>query len=147
MERIGGDGAALGAQYAEHFHGTKGPVAARRPTRRQSHPGLGGEHVDHLHRRGAAAALVGATQRLAVDRHHAGKLLSVRLGERGHGAPEVMLEGGGVEQPEHPAEGVVARNPVLQPQELLHQRFLRLAKQGHRRRALRAAQCRGQHDD
>jgi hypothetical protein len=59
----------------------------------------------------------------------------------------VVLEGGRIEQPEHPAEGVVAGDAVLQPQELPQQALLRAAKQRHLRCALRAAQRGGQRDD
>jgi hypothetical protein len=56
------------------------------------------------------------------------------------------MESRWVEQPEHPAEGVVARDAMLQPQKLPQERALRPAKQRHVRAVLPAAQHRTQRD-
>ena len=124
MQRIGGDDAAFERQHLQHFQGTLRLVAAGRLARGQHHPGFRGEDVDHLQRRAALAALVGAAQRFAVDRHHAGELDPVGLGKRRHEPPEMLLEGLRVQSAEHPAEGIVAGDAVLQPQELPQQLFL-----------------------
>jgi hypothetical protein len=95
----------------------------------------------------ARAALEGASQRLAVDRDHAGEIEPVGLGKRRHEAPECSLEGSRLEQTEHATEGVVTGNPVLQPQKQPQQLFLAFSELRHVRAGLRPAQDRRQCDD
>src|SRR5262249_48107737 len=57
------------------------------------------------------------------------------------------LEGLRVEQAENPAEGVVAGNPVFEPQNAAQQQFLRTTELGHVRRAVCPAQHRQQRDE
>ena len=87
-------------------------------------------------------AVEGPAQRLAVDRHHP----LGRLGEALHEAQEAGMELHRIEQPEQPAEGVVARSAMPQAQELPQKRFLRSAEQRHVRTILRATQNRTQRD-
>ncbi len=82
-------------------------------------------------------------QRLAIDRDHAPDL----LGKGRHELPKRRLEGQRVENAEHPAERVVARDPVFQPKKLPEQPFLRHAEVRHVGAALRTAQHRRQGDD
>lgn len=93
------------------------------------------------------AALVAPPQRLAVDGHHTLRPLDLgRLGEGLHEPLERLLEGLRIEHAEHPAEGVVAGQPVLQPQDRLQQIGFRPGKQRHVRAVRRSAQRRQQGD-
>ena len=64
--------------------------------------------------RGAGGGVKRAPERLAVDCHHALAALGKALHELGEAGPELL----GVEQTEHPAEGVVAGHAVRQGKEL-----------------------------
>jgi hypothetical protein len=63
------------------------------------------------------------------------------LGEARHEPREAGLERHRVEQPEHPAEGVAARNAMPQVQELPQERPVELAE----KRRVRAILAAGQH--
>jgi len=80
------------------------------------HSRLHCKDVDQVQGFVARTALEGASQRLAVDRHHAGEIEPVGLGKGRHEAPECRFEGFRLEQAEHTTEGVVTRNPMLQAQ-------------------------------
>jgi hypothetical protein len=95
----------------------------------------------------ARTALEGASQRLAVDCHHACEIEPVGLGKGRHEASECRFEGIRLEQTEHTAEGVVTGNSVLQPQKQPQQPFLGLPKLRHIRAGLCSAQHRRQGDD
>lgn len=76
-----------------------------------------GKRRHHRKRRALGSGVEGAPQRLAIDRHHAFAGLS-------HGLRELPEAGGKrvrIQKPKHPAEGVMARNAVLERQELLEQ--------------------------
>jgi hypothetical protein len=95
-----------------------------------------------MQRRGRARPVERASHRLAVDRDDA----LAGLGKPPHEAEKPAMESRWVEQPEHPAEGVVARDAMLQPQKLLQERAFRPAKKRHVRAVLPAAQHRTQRD-
>jgi hypothetical protein len=122
-------------------------VAPRRLARGQRHSGFRRKDVDHLERHAGFAALVGATQGFAVERHHAGKLDPIGFGEGRHEPTEALLEGARVERSQHATERVVAGDAVLQPQELPQHLFLGTAKQRHVGGAFGSAQHCGQSDD
>src|SRR4051794_31537516 len=88
----------------------------------------------------------GARKRLAVERNDLpgkphGAAQALRKG--GREAAEDRLERLRVEQAEHAAEGVVARNAVAQPQQGAKQRLLGAPEQGHVAAGLGAAErCR-----
>jgi hypothetical protein len=82
-------------------------------------------------------------QRLAVDCHHA----LDGLGKALHAGQEGGVEPLGIEQAERPAEGVVARDAMVQAQELPQERLLRLPEQRHVRAVLAAAEHRAERDD
>ena len=140
MQRIGGDDAAFEREHPQHVERAFGLVAARRLARRQREAGFCRKDIDHLQRRAALAALVGATQRLAVDRHDPGELDPVGLGKRRHEPPEHLLEGLRVEVTEHAAECIVTGNAMLQRQELPQQPLLGATEQRHVAAAFASAQ-------
>ena len=134
MQRIASNDTAFERQHAQNFQRSFGLVAAGRLARCQGHPGFGREDIDHVQRRGAFAALVGASQRFAVEGDDAGELDPVGLGEGCHEPPKVLSKASG-SKPQYPAERVVARDAVLQRQELPQQLLLRARKQRHVGRA------------
>ena len=146
MQRIGGNDAALEAQHRQHLQGALGFVAAGCLARRQGHPRLRSEDIDHVQRRGALASLVGPAQRLAVDRDDTGEVQPIEFGKRHHEIPKNLLERLRVEQAEYPAECIVAGYPMLEPQELSQQSLLGTAEYRHVGSTLRTAQ-RCQHGD
>lgn len=104
--------------------------------------GAGAEGGDDVQGRAARGAVEGAPQRLAVDGEHPvpGGAEFVEEGfERPH-------EGRRIEQAEHPAESVVARQAILQAQELPEQRLSVLGELGEVHAALGAADRRHQRD-
>lgn len=109
---------------------------------RQGEALLGGPDIDQVQRRGLGALGEGPLDRLAVDRHH--PLEPLALGKGHHETGKGRFEGLRVEQAEHPAEGIVARNAVFQVQHLAQHILLGLAEVGHVRAALRAAENRRQ---
>jgi len=93
-----------------------------------------------MQRRGLAPALIGPAQRLPVEGDDAFQRPGQGPGELGEG----RLERFRLDQPEHPAEGVVAGRTMLQFQHLAQAAELRPGKQGHVRAVLRPAQHRRQ---
>src|SRR5207249_380999 len=143
MQRIGSDDAVLERKQLQHFQGGSDFVAVGGQPLRNRKPRVDRPHVDELQRRAAPPSLEGATQGLAVDCHDPSQL----LGKACHEAAEGGFEGLRIEQPEYPAERVVARNTVLQSQELAQQRFLGVAKILHVGATLRPAQNRSQRNN
>src|SRR5436305_667152 len=82
-------------------------------------------------------------QGFAIHRHHAVHL----LGKFRQEPAKYWFECLRVEQPEYPAEGIVAWDAVLQPQELAQQSFLGTAKLRHVGAVVRSAQHRRQRND
>src|ERR1700675_1986222 len=147
MQRIGRDDTAFERQQRQYLQRPGSLVAARSLLLGKRHSRFHRPDVDHVKRFVARTALEGASQRLAVDRHHACEIEPVGLGKGGHEASECGFEGTRLEQTEHSAEGVVARNPVLQMQKQPQQPFLGLSKLRHIRAGLCSAQHRRQGDD
>ncbi len=147
MQRVGGNDATFEGQKLEHFQSTRRLVAASRFLLGHSHAGIHRKDVDHVQRRGSATAFVGAAQGLAVDCHHPGEFDPIGLGKGRHETTKCLLEGFRVEQTEHPAEGVVARDAMLQAEKPSQQFLLGLPELGHVRATVRAAQhCRQRND-
>ena len=97
-----------------------------------------------MQRPAPALAVEAAPGRLAVDGDDlTGPSL---LGESRDEAAETGLEGVGIEQPEDPREGVVARDAAFQVQKAAQQRLLGAPEQGHVDAAFGAAQRRRQRD-
>lgn len=143
VERVGGRDAAFERQQVQqlrHRRDLVGLAIDRKLTQQQ--PLLRRPGMQHVQRRLARSPVEGAPQRLAVDGHHALQSLGKVL----HEAREAGLERPWVKQPEHPAEGVVARNAVPQARELPQERRLDLAKQRHVREILAAGQHGAQRD-
>jgi hypothetical protein len=92
--------------------------------------------------RGGRSGVEGRAQRLTVDGDHA----LGRLGEARHEGDETSPELLRIQKPEHPAEGVVARNAPLQLQEAAQKALLGPAKLGHVHRRLPAAEDRAHRD-
>ena len=147
MQGVGRNDAAFEREHLQHFQRPLGLVAARCLAGSKRHARFGGEDIDHVQRRSAAAALVGSSYRLAIDCHHTGELDPVGLGEGCHKASEGLLECRRVERVEHAAECVVTGNSMLQSKELPQQLLLGGREHLHVRRALSAAQDRGQCND
>jgi len=137
VERVGGDDAPLERQQVQqlrHRRDLVGLAVDRKLTQQQ--PLVRRPGMDHVQRRLACGPVEGAPQCFAVNRHHALQ----GFGKALHEAGEAGLKRRGVEKPEHPAEGVVARDAVPQTQELPQERRLDLAKQRHVRTVLAAGQ-------
>ena len=145
MQRIHRHDAALQAKQLDQLQRAGRLVVARRQRVGQRHARLGAPRRHHHRRHVALAVLVGATQRLAVERHHAIDLH--RVGEPLREATEHFLERLRIEQAEHPAEGVVARDPVLQLQDGSQQPFLLAPEQRDVGAVLGPAQHRQQSDE
>ena len=97
---------------------------------------------DQMQSRAAGGSVKGMAQRLTVDRHHPFGGLREAL----HEIQEAGVALDRIEQPQHPAEGVVARDAVAQAQELPQKRLLRPAEQRHIGAVLAATQHRAQRD-
>ncbi len=95
-----------------------------------------------MQRRGRARSVERTPQRLPINCDNS----LAALGKALHKANEPGMEPLGIEQPEYPAEGVMAWNAVFQHQKLLQKRPLRPAKQRHVRAGLPATQDRAQRD-
>ena len=93
MQRIASNDTAFERQHAQNFQRSFGLIAAGRFARRQGHPGFGREDIDHVQRRAAFAALVSASQRLAIDGNDAGELDPMGLGEGCRELPKGFVEG------------------------------------------------------
>jgi hypothetical protein len=103
---------------------------------------LASPSTDHVQGRGVGGGVKRAPERLAVDCHHALAALGKALHELGKAGPELL----GVEQAEHPAEGVVAGHAVRQSEKLPQETLLQLPEQRHVGAALAATQHRAQGD-
>jgi hypothetical protein len=145
MQRIHRDDAAFEIKQLYQLQGAGRLVVAGRKRVGQRHARLGTPRRYHHGRHVALAVLVGSTQCLAVERHHA--IDSHRLGEHLHEATEHFLERLRVQQAKHPTEGIVARYPVLQLQDRSQQPFLLAPKQRDVGAVLGAAQRRQQSDE
>src|SRR5207248_6264158 len=143
VQRVGGDSAAIECQQLQGFQCCGDLVALGRQPLGNRKPRLGGPHVDQLQRRRFAATLERTAQGFAVHRHHAVQL----LGKFRQEPAKYWFECLRVEQPEYPAEGIVAWDAVLQPQELAQQSFLGTAKLRHVGAVVRSAQHRRQRND
>ena len=145
VQGVDGDDAALEREQLDRFQCTGHLVAAGGQALGQGQTLLGRPDIDQMQGGRLGALGKGALDRLAVDRHHT--LEPVAPGECPHEAGEGGLESVRVEQAEHPAEGIVARNAVLQSQDLPQHVFLGCAEIGHVRAALRPAQHRSQRNE
>jgi hypothetical protein len=132
--------ASFEAQQIQHFQRSRGLVAAGRLALRQGHAGFHCKDIDQVQRRCSGAALVGAADRLPVDRHHAGEIEPIGLRKRRHEAAEGGLERMRVEQTEHPAERIVAGNAGFQAQNQPQQLLLGVSELLHVRARRRSAQ-------
>jgi hypothetical protein len=99
---------------------TEGSTSRCRRTRPPRVRAIGGERGHRLQGRARRRGVVGPAQRLAVDRHNTAVGAVGRL-ECVQDLLETRLEGLGIEQPEDPGKGVVARHAVLQIQKLPEQ--------------------------
>jgi hypothetical protein len=91
----------VGEGYSEpsngqQLQGSLGFVAARRLARSESHARLCGEDIDHVQRGRGFAALVGTTQRLAIDGDDPRQIDPVRLRKCRHEPLERLLESPGM---------------------------------------------------
>ena len=99
--------------------------------------------MHHVQRRFPGRAVERTPQALAVNRYHTLQT----LGEALHEAHETGLERLGIEPAEHPAEGVVAGDAVLQTQELAQERPFGPAKGLHVGAVFATAQHAAEGDD
>src|ERR1035438_6792646 len=91
-----------------------------------------------MQRRSRRRPIERAPQCLPINRNNS----LASLGKVLHEANEPGVEACRIEQPEHAAERIVARNAVLKPQKFLQKLQLRPAEQRHVRTGLSAAQQR-----
>jgi len=140
---VAADEQAVERQRPEQRPGGQGLVLAvgDRPLG-DRHAGAGPEGGDDVQGRAARGAVEGAAQRLAVD----GEDPVARRPEVVEEGLEAAREGGGVEQAEDAAEGVVARQAVLQAQEFPQERLPILRELREVHAALRPADRRHQRD-
>ena len=143
VHRVAADDEAVERQRLEQRPGGQRLVLAvgHRPLR-DRHAGAGAEGGDHVQRRAARGAVERAPQRLAVDGEHP-VARRPEIVEEGLEAPR---EGGGVEQAEDAAEGVMARQAIPEAQEFPQQRLAVLGELGEVDAALRAADRGDQRD-
>ena len=132
VHRVAADEEAVERQRLEQRAGGAGLVLAlgHRPLRNR-HPRARAEGGDDVEGRAARGAVERAPERLAVDGEHP-VARRPEVVEEGFERPP---EGGRVEQPEHPTEGVVARQSVLQAQEFPKERLAILGELGKVRSA------------
>jgi hypothetical protein len=95
-----------------------------------------------MQRRAPRRPVERAAQRLSIDGEHALADGADVIEEGLEGPPE----GGGAEQPEHPAERVVARQAILEAQKFPQQRLAVLGELGEVHAALRPADRGDQRD-
>src|SRR5690349_16297452 len=145
VQGIHGDDTAFERQQLDCLQGTDNFVAPWRQPLCQGQALLRRPDIDQMQGRSFGALGEGSSDGLAIDRHNTFE--AVALGKCGHKPGEGRLEGLGIEQAEHPAEGVVARSAMLQAQDLPKHLFLGLAEIGHVRAALRSAQNCRQRDE
>ena len=133
-------GAAVQLQQRQSLLSAQDLVAARGEALAYHQPGVGRPDVDQVQRRGLAPALVSPAQRLAIDRHDTLQL----AGEGGGELREGRLERLRLQEPEHPAEGVMARRTMRQLHHLPQHPELRLRELRHVGAVFRSAQHRRQ---
>ena len=148
MQRIGGDDTAFQDQAFQHIQRGGDLVAPFGAARRNRQPRLGIPHTDHQRRHEGATPLVAAAQALAVDGDNAPRRAQPqcrpqRLSKAGERRGQFRR----VEQPEQPAEAVVARRAMRQLDNLAKHLRIRLAKVGNIDRTLRPTQRRRQRDE
>ena len=116
--RIDGDDRAFDRHQVEQFRDCHYFVRLLRHLDLAEHEALaGGEGGDHVDRRLAALAVVGAAQGLAVDRDHAFR----RAGQRGDPGDEAALELIGIQGSEDVAKMIVRGRAVPKRPEPAHQ--------------------------
>ncbi len=145
MQGVGGDDAALQHQALQRRQRGRDLVAAFGPSGRDRQPCLGVPDAHHERRHEGAAPLVAAPQALAVDGHDPlGRAdpqpLAQGRGKAGQSSGEFLR----VEEPEHPAEAVMARRSVRQIDDLAQSIHMRIGKIRNLHATLRPAQCRRQ---
>ena len=114
VQSIHGHDTAFELKHLDQFQGAGCFVVARRQNIGERQTGLRGPGCHHYRRHMALASFVGSPERFAVQGDYAVDFH--RLGKGRREAPERLLQRLGVEHAEDTAEGVVARNTVLQCQ-------------------------------
>ena len=135
--RVDGDDGALQFEQIEQLWNRRDLVRlfGRRDLAEQ-HPVLRSPRVHEMQRRAPGRAVERSSQGLAVDRdEHAIN----GSGERSHPRDEAVSERLRVEPDEHPAEGVVARRPARQFEELAERGLVRAGVHLHVVPTLRTA--------
>ena len=136
-DRIDGDDRALEREHFQELRDCGDLVRLAIDGQLAEHQALVGRPGgDQMQRRAARGAVERPAQGLAVDRHHA----SGAFGKAPHEGQETVVELDRVEQTKDAAEGVMARDAMVQPQELAQKRLLRATEQRHIRAVLAAAQ-------
>ena len=127
MQRIRGDDAALQLKKLDELQSAGRFVVSRCQHIGKRHAGHCAPRRHHHWRHVTLAALVGSSQRLAIESDHA--LDFGRRRKRLGKAPKHLFEAVRIEDAKDTAEGIVARYPVLQRQNRAQQRFFRPPKQ------------------
>ena len=141
MQCIGGDHTTLQGQQSNELQGNGCFVVALRQHVGQSHAGLRTPGRNHDRRHVAFAAVVGAPERLAVERDDALHVLRKGLHELTEGAVESLR----IEQAKDAAEGI--RHSMGQNQHRPQQCRLGFGEQCHVAARLGAAQCGQKRDE
>src|SRR5208283_3353093 len=119
MQGVGSHGAAFQGHGFQRRQGRRHFVAARRMAARERQARLGVPDADHQRRHEGAAALVAASQALAVDSHDALRRRKPEFGAQRRLKPgERLSHLLGIEQTEEATEAVVARRAVRQVDDL-----------------------------
>ena len=119
MQGVAGHRAALQDQAVQKVQRRLDLVAAGRPGLGDGEPGLGIPDADHERGHKGAAFLVAAAQALAIHGDDAAGRAQAQFGaQRRHEGIERLGQGLRIEKPEDPAEGIVARRPVGQIDDL-----------------------------
>jgi hypothetical protein len=138
MQRIGRHDAALQLQEADQLQGGRCFVVARRQRAGQRHTGLNTPRGHHDRGHVAPAALVGPPQRLAIERNH--PLDPCRRRKRLGEPPKRRLERLRIEQAKHAAERIVARQAMIERQDVAQHWLLGTSEFRHVAAVLRSAQ-------
>ena len=140
---VAGDEQAVERQGLEQRSGGEGLVLALgHRLLGDGDPRAGAEGGDDVQRRAARRPVEGAAQGLAVDGEHA-VAGGAEVVEEGL---EDTTEGSRIEQPEHPGEGIMARQAILQAEEFPQERLAVLGELGEVDAALGAADRGDQRD-
>jgi hypothetical protein len=121
MQRVRRDDAALQLKELDEMQSAGRFVVSRRQHIGERHAGHRAPRRHHHWRHVTLAAFIGSSQSLAVESYHA--LDFGRRRKRLGKAPKHLFEAVRIEDAKDTAEGVVARNPVLQHQNRAQQRF------------------------